>query len=119
MEFFSSYRQARSLSQPETLISFYQDNGTDNRGRRLTDILGWGANKLESSHDYIQTLFPLPERSGMNDHAPIIDRQVFQAFQTRAELRDRLRDAFKKMLWFYGFELRTDEEGKLVVSETL
>jgi len=30
-------------------------------------------------------------------------------------LRGRLRDAFKKMLWFYGFEL-VEEEGKVAVS---
>jgi len=72
---------------------------------------------LEFSHDYIQTLFPLPEQSGVNDRAPIVDRLVFQAFRTRPELRDRLSDAFKKMLWFYGFELDADEEGSVVVSE--
>lgn len=116
MDFFTSARRAQSLTQPETLISFYEESGTDSRGRHLADILRWGVNKLESSHDYIQTLFPLPERSGVNDRAPIIDRRVFEAFRAREDLRDRLRAAFKKMLWFYGFELHT-EDGKFVVSE--
>lgn len=80
----------------------------------------WGVNKLESSHDYIQTLFPLPERSGVNDRAPVIDRQVFEAFRAQADLRDKLRDAFQKILWFYGFELSTNEaDGKVIVSEIL
>jgi hypothetical protein len=55
----------------------------------------------------------------VNDRAPIIDRHVFEAFRARPELRDRLRDAFKKMLWFYGFELHIGDDGKLVVSEYL
>jgi hypothetical protein len=117
MDFFS--RHSPSFTDPGTLITFYEETSTDSRGRHLTDILRWGVNKLESSHDYIQTLFPLPERSGVNDRAPIIDRQVFEAFRSRTDLQERLRDAFKKMLWFYGFELKTDEEGKLVVSESL
>ena len=116
MDFFS--RHSPSFTEPGNLIAFYEETSTDSRGRRLTDILRWGVNKLESSHDYIQTLFPLPERSGVNDLAPIIDRQVFEAFRSRTDLQERLRDAFKKMLWFYGFELKADEEGKLVVSES-
>ena len=113
MDFFGQHSQ--SLTEPSTLITFYEETSTDSRGRRLTDILRWGVNKLELSHDYIQTLFPLPERSGVNDRAPIIDRQVFEAFRSRTDLQERLRDAFKKMLWFYGFELKMDEEGELVV----
>jgi Opioid growth factor receptor (OGFr) conserved region len=73
-----------------------------------SDILLWDHAKLESYHDYIQILFPLPEESGITD-APIIDRQVFEAFRSRPELRSKLRESFKKMLWFYGFDL--DAEG--------
>jgi hypothetical protein len=112
MDFFG--RQSPS-ADPASLISFYEDESTDSRGRTLTDILRWGVNKLESSHDYIQILFPLPERSGVNDRAPTINRQVFEAFRGRKELRDRLGDAFQKMLWFYGFELHTGEDGKAMV----
>lgn len=113
MNFFSS----RSSSTPSaTLIAFYAGTGRDHRGRRLNDILEWGANKLESSHDYIQTLFPLPEESGVNWSAPVINREVFEAFRSRPELREKLRDSFKKMLWFYGFELKV-EYGRAKVSQ--
>lgn len=114
MNFFSS----RSSSTPSaTLIAFYAGTGGDHRGRRLNDILHWGANKLESSHDYIQTLFPLPEESGVNWSAPVINREVFEAFRSRLELREKLRESFKKMLWFYGFELKV-EYGRAKVSQT-
>lgn len=69
-------------------------------------------------HDYVQVLFPLPERSGVHPSAPIIDQEVFNAFRSRNELRDRLRDAFKRILWFFGFELGTDDEGNLEASTT-
>lgn len=79
-----------------------------------SDVLQWGVEKLESYHDYIQTLFPLPEESGVTD-APVIDRQVFEAFRSRPELRSKLRESFKKMLWFYGFELDTEGNSVKVV----
>lgn len=105
MSFFSS----RSLGNPSSLIAFYEGTGGDYRGRSLSDILQWNASKLEQSHDYIQTVFPLPEGSGVNWDAPIIDRQVFDAFRSRAELREKLRESFQKILWFYGFKLETED----------
>ncbi|KAG9240564.1 opioid growth factor receptor conserved region-domain-containing protein [Calycina marina] len=114
----SKYNFARSSRlrghDSASLITFYDGTGADGNGRTLEQILGWGADRLEMSHDYIQTLFPLPEASGVNDRAPIINKQVFEAFRGSADLRQRLRDAFDKMLWFYGFEL-TGEQGSLVV----
>ena len=104
------------MSSPTTLITFYEGTGHDYRGRTLSSILQWNAKQLENSHDYIQVLFPLPERSAMNDNAPIINREVFEAFRSRPKLKESLGDAFKKILWFYGFELGTDAEGNAKVS---
>jgi hypothetical protein len=61
---FRSFRR-QPIASPLTLISFYDGSGTDGRGRTLAQILDWDADKLESRHDYIQTLFPLPEESGV------------------------------------------------------
>ena len=109
---FSSTHSSRSSN---TLISFYNGSGTDSRGRRLEDILTWNANQLEASHDYIQILFPLPEESGVNWNAPIINKEVFDAFRTSEELREAMRRAFKKMAWFYGFEVDRKEGGEIEV----
>lgn len=91
------------------LITFYEGTGTDPKGRYLKDILQWKEDRLEASHDYIQILFPLPEESGVNWNAPIIDRQVFDAFRSRPELREKLKEAFVKMLWFYGLKMFDDD----------
>ncbi|PBP18237.1 hypothetical protein BUE80_DR011053 [Diplocarpon rosae] len=105
----------RKASQPHEarakmnlLITFYEGTETDHRGRSLNEVLQWNASQLEASHDYIQILFPLPEESGVNWDAPVIDRQVFDAFRSRPELKERLRDSLRRMLWFYGFELQTE-----------
>ena len=112
----SFFRRRPPGSSSSTLVSFYEGTGRDHGGRRLTDILQWDADRLESSHDYIQTLFPLPEESGVNWNAPIIARQVFDAFRSRNELQGKLRDSFQKILWFYGFKLeRIDGEIKVSI----
>jgi hypothetical protein len=98
------------------IVAFYENKAADTKGRRLDEILEWPASELEHCHNYIQILFPLPERSAFNDPAPIIDKEVFEAFRSRKDLRDRLRESFQRILWFYGFQLHKDNDGKLEVS---
>jgi hypothetical protein len=75
------------------------------------------ARDLEAEHDYIQTLFPIPETSMIvGRSAPIIDGEVFNAFRSRPELQARLKDAFNRILWFYGLVLEKDFKENHVVS---
>ena len=46
--------------------------------------------------------------------APIIDKEVFDAFHGRQELRDRLSGALGRMLGFYGFVLQAEEDEVVV-----
>jgi len=73
---FAFFRRQDSPQPSTSLVAFYDGTGTDERGRTLEQILEWRATRLEQSHDYIQTLFPLPEASGVNFSAPLIDKQV-------------------------------------------
>jgi hypothetical protein len=84
------------------LIAFYRDGGRDDRGRTLAEILAWDDDRLEAVHDFIQWLFPLPERSGANPSAPVLDRETIQAFHDTPAMQERLRQAFQRMLQFYG-----------------
>lgn len=73
---------------------------------KLEDILQWGAGarRLETRHDYIQHLFPLPEPSPFNSGAAVVTEQVRDAFLARAELQINLLRAFLLMCGFYGFD---------------
>lgn len=105
--------QVSMIASPP-LVRFYdpQTQGKDSKGRTLISILAWSDDELEYCHDYIQTLFPLPEGSPFNYSAPIIDRETFDAFRSRPALRARLRKSFERMLEFYGFRYRlTPTEG--------
>lgn len=103
-----------SSQTPQTplIIRFYDPDvqAKDTRGRTQEQMLSWSDNELESCHNYIQMLFPLPEGSPFNFAAPVIDLQVMQAFHARSELRSRLKTSFERMLGFYGFQVSTQPE---------
>jgi Opioid growth factor receptor (OGFr) conserved region len=85
------------------ILDFYRGR-CDDMGRTLDEILAWPDVQLEAVHDFIQWLFPLPERSGANPDAPILDEATIDAFHQSAELQQRLRQSFLRMLRFYGFD---------------
>lgn len=84
------------------LLAFYREGAPDDRGRTLDEILAWPDDRLEAVHDFIQWLFPLPERSGANPGAPTLDPPTIAAFHSTPAMQDRLRAAFTRMLRFYG-----------------
>jgi hypothetical protein len=59
-------------------------------------------------HEYIKLIFPLPERSGANPWAPVLDAATIAAIRGNAEMQERLGAAFLRMLAFYGFALDGD-----------
>ncbi|MGA3103577.1 MAG: opioid growth factor receptor-related protein [Terriglobales bacterium] len=69
----------------------------------------WPDDRLETVHDFVQWLFPLPERSGFNVTAPILTPESIEEFWMRPELLENLRVSFVHMLNFYGFEVRLGE----------
>ncbi|EMD58627.1 hypothetical protein GGP41_006081 [Bipolaris sorokiniana] len=109
-------------ARSQLIVRFYDPDikAKDAKNRTLEEILSWPDSQLESSHNYIQMLFPLPEGSMFNWDAPVIDLAVMQAFCSRSELRHQLRRSFERMLKFYGFRVPTkpeNESKKDVVSE--
>ncbi len=84
------------------ITKFYGGAGRDGSGRTLGEILDWSDTELEEVHDYIQWLFPLPEASGANPWAPVLDAATIAAFHGNADMREWLRGSFHRMLVFYG-----------------
>ncbi len=90
------------LHETHPLIAFYRDGARDDCRRTLAEILAWNDDRLEAVHDFIQWLFPLPERSGANPSAPVLDRETIETFHATPAMQDRLRQSFERMLRFYG-----------------
>jgi len=63
------------MVMPSRIIGFYNCTESDHRGRYRREIQEWPDDQLESVHDYIQWLFPLPEPSGFNVAAPVLTRE--------------------------------------------
>jgi hypothetical protein len=99
-------------SPTDLLIPFYQGHGPDIRGRMLRDIHAWDYGRLESTHDYIQWLFPLANASAFNPEAPLLGPQEIARFHSDATLRRQVIASLQLMLGFYG--LVCDEEAKPV-----
>ena len=100
----------RGLAPPSALVDFYRARCPDHAGRMITDVWGLSHAKLESTHDYIQWLFPLPERSRVNALAPPVVESVVDEFRSDHSLQDRLLRSFQVMLAFYGLEI-TERDG--------
>jgi Opioid growth factor receptor (OGFr) conserved region len=98
----------QGVSAQNKLVSFYSGISPDDQGRFLKEIQNWSDEKLERTHDYIQWLFPLRERSGFNPGAPVLDENTINEFRARLELRANLRASFVRMLSFYGFDIVED-----------
>jgi hypothetical protein len=92
------------------ITEFYCEAGQDGEGRRVEEILAWPDSRLEAVHDYIQWLFPLPEPSGANPWAPVLSAGDIAAIRGSERAQARLRDAFARMLAFYGLMTR---EGRI------
>jgi hypothetical protein len=88
----------------DPILAFYR-GAPDACGRTLDEILAWDDERLEDVHDYIQWLFPTTRRSDFNPFAPVLTESTVAEFRADAALRARLRDAFLRMLRFYGFEV--------------
>lgn len=98
------------MTAEDRLIRFYAGDGADHRGRPLREIQQWPDDQLETVHDYIQWLFPLPEASGFNLAAPTLTENSILKFRNRPDLQQKLRDSFLRMMNFYGLEASSGEQ---------
>ena len=96
------------------IVQFYYGDGLDHRGRTLDQLQTQTPDGLERNHDYIQWLFPLPERSSANADAPLLLPADIREFNHSEELRSNLLRSLAVMLGFYGLET-TGNTGELEI----
>jgi hypothetical protein len=73
----------------------------DSRGRLAVDVLGFSDDKLETVHDYIQWLFPLPTRSAAQPQSPVLTSAEIEAIRSDLRALATLKTATERMLRFY------------------
>ncbi len=102
-----------------SILLFYSQFLPDNQGRSLAEIWQQDHQWLEKTHDYIQWLFPLPEKSRFNPHAPILTAADIAAFQASADLRANLVRSLSLMLDFYGLRIQVAAMGAITITTGL
>jgi hypothetical protein len=98
------------------LIRFYREEVTDSEGRWIYEVWEQSDEWLESTHNFIQWLFPLMEGSLYNPDAPVLTVEDCEVFRGDADLRARMGRSLSRMLLFYGLELQDAGSGVLVVA---
>jgi len=99
------------------ILEFYLQIVPDNRGRTLSFIWQQDYQWLEQTHDYIQWLFPLPERSRFNPNAPLLIATDIDQFKANPQAQQNLIFSLSLMLRFYG--LKIENSGSSPVKITI
>lgn len=84
-----------------SLISFLEGTGRDNAGRSLIDVLAFNDREIEARHDFIQWLFPLPERSAAVPSSPILSAEELEKIRESQTAQENLNRSVDRMLLFY------------------
>lgn len=85
----------------KVLFDFYAVGDVDFKGRTLEDMISMTNDQLEKSHDVIQWMFPLNEKSNHNKFAPILDDETIEKLKLENTFRtnfDRICNRFEKFL---------------------
>lgn len=68
---------------------------------------------LETDHDYIQWLFPLPSNGTTNYDHPKVKKEDYEILRKDPFVREQMRKAFELMLEFYGLETSKAPNGTI------
>lgn len=89
----------RGLSSP--IVNFLTGAGPDAAGREVFDVIAFDDPTIEDTHDFIQWLFPLRERSGANAGAPVLNDEDIEAIHDSLSAQAALAAATDRMAIFY------------------
>ena len=88
-----------------SLVDFLNGTGPDHQGRYLRDIWDLDDNAIEQTHDFIQWMFPLTEKSMSVPGVPTLSPDDIAAIRTSEIARANLE---KSAEWYLGFLQRND-----------
>ena len=84
------------------LVNFLKGTGVDSSGRTIEAVLAMDDAALETTHDYIQWLFPLATMSENVWSSPILTREDETAIRESPEVQANMHRALKRMEAFYA-----------------
>ena len=87
------------------LVNFLNGTGPDHQGRYLQDIWDFDDKTIEQTHDFIQWIFPLTEKSMSVPGVPTLSAEDIEAIRTSEAARSNLE---RSANWYLGFLQRND-----------
>jgi len=87
------------------IVSFLEGKTPDHRSRILAMLLQQTDHQAETTHDYIQWLFPLNEPSRSVNGAPVLTEMEIDEIRKSGLAQANLA---KSARWFFGFLERND-----------
>ena len=87
------------------IVSFLEGKTPDYRGRTFAMLLQQSDHQAETTHDYIQWLFPLDEPSRSVNGAPVLTKLEIDEIRQRSLAQANLGESAS---WFLGFLERND-----------
>ena len=87
------------------LVNLLNGTGPDHQGRYLRDIWDFDDKAIEQTHDFIQWMFPLTEKSMSVPGVPTLSPDDIAAIRTSEVARANLE---KSAHWYLGFLQRND-----------
>ena len=91
------------IDYDDMLPAFLEGEGPDARGRTLREIREMDDAWIESTHDFIQWVFPLDKPSRAVPSAPVLNRESISRIRGSLGARDNLLQSAD---WFLGFLMR-------------
>lgn len=88
------------MASPEDVIAFLEGEGADGCGRSLFEVLAFSDTRLETTHDFIQWLFPLTEPSAAVPDAPVLDAAAVARIQDSGMAQCGLAAGTDRMTFF-------------------
>ena len=88
-----------------SLVDFLNGTGPDHQGRYLQDIWDFDDKAIEQTHDFIQWMFPLTEKSMSVPGVPTLTGEDIAAIRTSEVARANLK---KSAQWYLGFLQRNN-----------
>ena len=85
------------------IVDFFKEIGTDHAGRTLSQLLKFTDGQLEASHDSIQWLMPLHERSYHSKTAPVLTQEDVSALQD-PKIQENMLKVLKRFQHFLGID---------------
>ncbi len=91
-----------TAQMPGRIHAFLRGDGRDGRGRSLADVQHFDDQQIETVHDFIQWLFPLPEASRAVPGSPVLTASEAALIRTDPQARAGLEAALARMAQFYA-----------------